>query len=83
MRITKDEARILFAALDEAKFDLVSNLEKEKANLIIKELQILQAFLITNGVDNRRNGRKSHDSFSDLLTRYKFKNGKTKKCIPI
>jgi|LakMenEpi03Aug12_release.lakeMendotaPanAssembly.Ray.scaffolds.fasta_scaffold2564853_2 hypothetical protein len=83
MIITKDEARILFAALDIAKYDLVSNLEKGKANLIIKELQILQAFLITNGVDNRRNGRKSHDRFSDLLTRYKFKNGKTKKCIPI
>lgn len=73
MRITKDDARLLHAAIYDAKYDLVKNLTKEKALTVITELQCLENELRKNMIDRRRKGRKSADTFNDLLTRYKFK----------
>jgi hypothetical protein len=74
MKLRKDEARIFWAAIDEAKYNFINDFEKTKANLIIGELNKLQNCLMDHCIDNRRKGRNSHDSFNDLLTRYKFKN---------
>jgi hypothetical protein len=76
MNITKDEARLFWAAIDEAKYHFIHDFEKTKANLIIHELNKLQNCLMDYSIDNRRKGRNSQDSFNDLLTRYKFKSCK-------
>lgn len=76
MKITKDEARLFWTAIYEAKYHFIHDFDKTKANLIIDELKKLQNCLIEYSIDNRRKGSKSHDSFNDLLTRYKFKSCK-------
>jgi hypothetical protein len=73
MRITKDDARLLAAAMYDAKFDFVKDLTKEKANTVIYELKCLEDHLKLNSIDKRRQGRKSQNDFSDLLKRYKHK----------
>lgn len=74
MNITKDEARIFWASLEEIKYNLVEDFEKTKAVIIINEINILQNYLMNMCIDKRRNGRSSHDSFNDLLKRYKCKH---------
>lgn len=74
MNITKDEARIFWASLEEVKYNLVEDFEKTKANIIINEINILQNYLMNMCIDNRRKGRTSHNSFNDLLKRYKCKH---------
>ena len=69
MRITKDDARLLHSAIYDAKYDLVKNLTKEKALTVITELQCLENELRKNMIDRRRKGRKSADTFNDLLNK--------------
>jgi hypothetical protein len=76
MRITKDDARLLHAAIIDVKYDFVKNLTKEKALTVITELQCLENELRKNMIDRRRKGRKSANTFNDLLTRYKFRSCK-------
>jgi hypothetical protein len=73
MRITKDDARLLQAAMIDAKYDFVKNLTKEKALTVITELQCLENQLQKNSIDKRRTSRKSANDFNDLLNRYKFR----------
>jgi hypothetical protein len=76
MRITKDDARLLSAAMYDAKFDFVKDLRKEQAINIITELKCLENSLAENSFDKRRQGRKSQNDFSDVLKRYKYKKCK-------
>jgi hypothetical protein len=73
MRITKDDARLLAAAMYDAKFDFVKDYRKEQANMIIAELNCLENSLFENSFDKRRQGRTSQNDFSDVLKRYKYK----------
>ncbi len=63
MNITKDEARILAAAIDIFKY------EKHSVNVYDK-LENLQNKLEKFGKDNRRRGRTSFDDFTDCLKRF-------------
>ena len=79
MNITKDEARILADALDEAMYnytDKMSN-NKEEANKNIKAFISLKERLEVFSYDERRRGRTSMNSFTDTLKR--FCNGKRHK----
>lgn len=75
MRITKDEATILAHALSQSKYEYVDRIgiTKEEDLKIIKELNELQSRLEILSKDQRRTGRKSQDSFSDVLKRYCLK----------
>jgi hypothetical protein len=64
MRITKDEAAILYEALKDAKFELCLIYDS------YDELAKLENRLYFFSKDNRRNGRKSHDTFKDKLIRF-------------
>ena len=76
MNITKDEARILAAALDEAMYDFTERISdnKEEANKNITALISLKERLEVFSYDERRRGRRSMNSFTDTLKR--FCNGK-------
>ncbi|MBE0663769.1 MAG: hypothetical protein IH597_15040 [Bacteroidales bacterium] len=76
MNITKDEARILAAALDEAMYDFTERISdnKEEANKNITALISLKERLEVFSYDERRRGRRSMNSFTDTLNR--FCNGK-------
>lgn len=69
MRLTKDEARILAEALDEAKYDI-----NDKAITHIPQLfgnlEMLQKKLEEFGKDKRRKGRTSMDDWHDLIKRF-------------
>lgn len=69
MNLTKDEARILAALMEEGKYELVP-LTSEP---VLKKLNALQLRLEEYGKDNRRNGRKTLNNFSDCLTRFATK----------
>jgi hypothetical protein len=72
MNITKDEARLLAAAIEYSKFDLNDALEwnsKEEAQSGIELFNNLEAKLEKIGDDKRRYGRKSRNSFKDLVKR--------------
>jgi hypothetical protein len=71
MRITKDEALILAAALDDYKFDFLELLPDKPQRLkAMQVLESLQTRLVRNGKDKRRQGRSSMNSFTDVLRRY-------------
>jgi hypothetical protein len=73
MRLTKDECRILSAALNEAKYDMVHDvawLNEETMKSVFEKLIALQERLELAGNDERRQGRKSHNSLADCLKRY-------------
>ncbi len=71
MRITKDEALILAAALDDYKFDFSELLPDKPQRLkAMQVLESLQTRLERNGKDKRRQGRSSMNSFTDVLRRY-------------
>lgn len=71
MRITKDEALILAAALDDYKFDFSELLPDRSQRLkAMQVLESLQTRLERNGKDKRRQGRSSMNSFTDVLRRY-------------
>ena len=73
MRITKDEARILAQALRDSIFEMsnIASLTRQQCHVIMDELRELEKRLDIAGEDKRRNGRTSHNSFTDLLKRYK------------
>lgn len=70
MKITKDEARILAAALSEEKYDLVHVFNKTVSEPLFLKLESLEKRLEEFGKDNRRVGRTSQDAFTDCLKRY-------------
>ena len=65
MNLTKDEARILAAAIEIAKFEW-HNLPDGG----FKKLEELEARLYSAGKDKRRTGRTSQDDWCDLIKRY-------------
>jgi len=65
MRITKDEARILAAAMEEAKYELAT-----LSFNFYEKLEELQNKLREFGTDQRRTGRTSMDSFDDCIRRF-------------
>ena len=69
MRITKDEAYILASALEEAKYEMNNAVGSSDA-LIFRALTKLQERLAEFGKDERRNGRKSQNSYYDIIKRY-------------
>jgi glycyl-tRNA synthetase beta subunit len=66
MKITKDEARILAAALEDAKYIMTN----DRNLALINKLDQLQNKLEDFGKDKRRTGRTSQDDFTDCLKRY-------------
>lgn len=73
MKLTKDEAAILYQALYEQKYDLN---EKVVDYAVILGISSMAAFLdlekrlLNFSKDNRRVGRKSLNSFDDILKRF-------------
>ncbi len=65
MRITKDEARILAAAMEMAKYDL-----NILALGVFDKLEQLEDRLNEFGKDKRRTGRTSMDDFHDCMKRF-------------
>ena len=72
MRITKDEARILSAALESHKYDLAQLISRSKDEAInaIEALETLEIKLEAIGKDMRRKGRRTHDTLSEVLNRF-------------
>ena len=68
MNITKDEARVLADILDDYKEKYSSDHSKSKE--LVTRLEKLENKLRDGSTDNRRNGRKSQNDFSDLLKRF-------------
>ena len=69
MRITKDEAYILASALEEAKYEM-NNAVYSPEIPVYEALTKLQERLAEFGNDGRRNGRKSQNSYYDIIKRY-------------
>jgi hypothetical protein len=72
MRITKDEARILSAALESHKYDLAQMISRSKDEALnaIEALETLEIKLEAIGKDQRRKGRRSHDVLTEVLKRF-------------
>jgi hypothetical protein len=72
MRITKDEARILGAALEGQKFDLAALISRSKEETMnaLEGLETLEIKLEYIGKDERRKGKKSQDGIRDVLKRF-------------
>lgn len=70
MNITKDEARILSELLTDGKYDLSRLATKHNGIETIGALTELEKRLHSVGKDLRRNGRKSHNSFTDCMNRF-------------
>jgi hypothetical protein len=68
MKLTKDESRVLAAALGDYKYTLVNDASHPE-NLMTK-LNLLEQRLETYGKDKRRKGRTTQDNFNDLLKRF-------------
>lgn len=66
MKITKDEARILAAALREEKYAI----NHRSITHLFDKLEDLGGRLEQFSEDKRRNGRKSLNDFNDCLKRY-------------
>lgn len=67
MNITKDEARILHAALEDSMYEIAHNTPNPKDT--IEALDKLSAKLHDGCNDTRRTGRTSMNSFQDCLKR--------------
>ena len=67
MKITKDECRILAAAVNDWKFRITDSYSELP---FFEKLEELELKLENAGKDNRRKGRKSFNSFYDLVKRY-------------
>lgn len=73
MHISKDEARILAAALSSAKYEIgdkVSRGTPELRKQAFVKLEELEKKLDNFSEDKRRLGRTSRNEFSDLLKRF-------------
>lgn len=79
MKLTKDEARILAHCLLTEKHNLTHRVSATHENALkaIGYFTELENKLWNFSVDKRRQGRRSHNDFDDLLKR--FCNPKTKK----
>lgn len=69
MNITKDEARILCAALENSRYELCHHTTKG-SNKAGHALENLLDRLSVAHRDNRRNGRTSMNSFVDCMDRF-------------
>ena len=67
MKITKDESRILAAALNSFKWDLH---ETAYIDGLTSKINSLEMKLENFGKDKRRIGRTSQDDWSDLMKRF-------------
>lgn len=68
MNISKDEARILAAAISDYKYEII---ERKFGPLnLMDKLNALEAKLENFGKDKRRTGRTSQDDWSDLIKRF-------------
>jgi uncharacterized coiled-coil DUF342 family protein len=71
MKLTKDEARILAAAIEEYRYDITED-SRNIPNLMTK-LEELTEKLSDYGKDQRRTGRTSQDYWTDMLKRFAAK----------
>jgi len=84
--INRDEARIFYLLLkEEGKYNYSESvgkyLTKEQQRKIFDALQNLEKNMESVSKDNRRHGRTSNDSFSDLIKRYAcITISKSKRC---
>jgi hypothetical protein len=69
MNITKDEARILCAALEDSRYELCKHTSKGSNNAA-HALNKLLIRLKDGHKDNRRNGRTSMNSFINCMDRF-------------
>jgi hypothetical protein len=69
MKITKDEARILCAALEESQFELCRHTSKDRKNAALALEKLLNRLSI-DYKDKRRMGRTSMDDFTDCMDRF-------------
>lgn len=71
LHLSKDEARLLAAAIGDIKFNYANTLTdtKEESLALISRLSALEDKLAEYGKDKRRIGRTSQNNFSDLLKR--------------
>ena len=67
MKITKDECRILAAAVNDWKFRIAYDYSELP---FFEKLEELELKLENAGEDNRRKGRNSFNDFYDLVKRY-------------
>ena len=74
MRLTKDEARILAQALNEYKYNLVTEFNDFKELGVFNKLHDLQYKLEMFGDDKRRYGRTSEDNLYDCFKRFVNQN---------
>lgn len=72
MKLTKDEARVLSAAVGDFKFR--STLNDSSPEGLFNKLEDLENRLEKFGKDKRRTGRTSQDDYNDLLKRLSRKN---------
>jgi hypothetical protein len=71
MKLTKDQARILAAALKVAKYDFSESCRsKEECLQTFNKLSELEDRLHGHGDDKRRKGRTSQNDWNDLLKRF-------------
>jgi hypothetical protein len=68
MKLTKDESRILSAAVGDFKFR--STLSGHMPDGLFDKLEDLENRLEKFGKDKRRTGRTSQDDYDDLLKRF-------------
>jgi len=68
MRLTKDEARILAAAISEYKYEIVEETMRDLR--CMDKLNDLEERLEAYGKDRRRTGRSSQNDWSDLIKRF-------------
>lgn len=76
MKLTKDEARILAAILEDGKHtfnDSLNEYDRDKSIGNIRMIQKLQDKLEVAGTDERRFGRTSQNRLSDTIQRLKNK----------
>jgi hypothetical protein len=73
MKITKDEATILGVALNKAKHEIFDMIHDKN---VFNAIEDLESKLYVFGDDKRRNGRKSHNDFNDILRRFSKKSKK-------
>jgi len=73
MKLTKDEARILAAALRDAKYEINDEFKgssTDEQNNLFNALENLENRLLKFGADMRRTGRTSSNWFSDCVKRF-------------
>jgi hypothetical protein len=76
MNISKDEARILAAAISDYKYQIVD--DAPRGLNLINPLTELEDKLNEFGKDNRRRGRTSQNDWSDLLKRFSKQSATSK-----